>query len=93
MIHLICALKCEAKPLIQHYHLRHFDNAEGFVIYSNNETNISLTITGPGKVNAATGVSYVHSLWNNRRCDGWLNIGIAGHQSMSAGQAVLAHSI
>ena len=59
MIHLICALKCEAKPLIQHYRLRHLDNAESFVIYSNNETNISLTITGPGKTTASSGVAYV----------------------------------
>ncbi len=93
MIHLICALKCEAKPLIQHYGLKHLDNAEDYLIYLNKEANISLTITGPGKINAATGVSYVHSLFDCRRSDAWLNIGIAGHQSISAGQAVLAHSI
>jgi nucleoside phosphorylase len=93
MIHLICALKCEAKPLIQHYNLRHNGNTELFNSYLSLENELTLTITGPGMANAAAGTCYAHEHFNTSSTDAWLNIGVAGHQSIDIGQAVLARRV
>jgi nucleoside phosphorylase len=93
MIHLICALKCEARPLIQHYDLKHNGNTELFNSYLSIGNELTLTITGPGMANAAAGTCYAHDHFNTRSTDAWLNIGVAGHQSIDVGQAVLARLI
>lgn len=93
MIHLVCALKCEARPLIQQYGLKQHGNAGKMTTYVNNERDLSLTITGTGKDNAAAGTGYAHDRFKARSHDAWLNIGIAGHASIDVGQAVLAHRI
>jgi len=49
MIHLICALKCEARPLIRYYHLKQLEGAETFPVYVDKTFSLSLIITGPGK--------------------------------------------
>jgi nucleoside phosphorylase len=93
MIHIICALKCEARPLIQHYNLRHNGNTELFNSYLSIENDLTLTITGSGMANAAAGTCFVHDHFNTSNTDVWLNIGVAGHQSIDIGQAVLARRI
>ena len=93
MIHFICALKCEAKPLIAHYQLQHLTKTGTLSIYMDKDHNFSLTLTGPGKINAAAGTGYVHGLLSTLKSDGWLNIGVAGHQTITIGKAVLAHRI
>ncbi len=64
-----------------------------FPVYLDKTSGLSLTITGPGKINAAAGTSYLHGLFNTQADDGWLNIGVAGHKTMVVGQAILAHRI
>ncbi|MEE8321559.1 MAG: hypothetical protein V3R68_06955 [Gammaproteobacteria bacterium] len=93
MIHLICALKCEGRPLIQQYGLKQHGNAGRMTTYVSNKNDLSLTITGTGKDNAAVGTGYAHDRFKARSQDAWLNIGIAGHASIDVGQAVLAHRI
>lgn len=93
MIHLICALKCEAMPIIRHYRLKRLDKGGIFPVYLDTTSSLSLVITGLGKINAVAGASYVHGLFNTQQSDGWLNIGIAGHKTLAIGQAVLAHRI
>ena len=93
MLHLICALKCEAQPLIKQYRLNHVQDAGVFPCYINPDCGISLTISGIGKVNAAAATSYTYDYFKCRETDAWLNVGIAGHQSIAVGRAVLAHKI
>lgn len=91
MIHFICALKCEAKPLIQHFKLAHNNSSGLFNNYLNDE--ITLTITGIGKLAAAAGTMYVIKEYNSNKSDIWLNTGIAGHRTLAIGQTVLANKI
>jgi nucleoside phosphorylase len=93
MIHLICALPCEARPLIDCHDLRHVPRADLFQCYVRRDGGMSLTISGPGKTHAAAAVSYTHTLFNSLPSDAWLNIGIAGHRSLDIATAVLAHRI
>ena len=61
MIHLFCALPCEAEPLIQHFKLSDIKEFDLFRIYQSKDKEISLTTTGIGKLNMAAAVSYQHA--------------------------------
>lgn len=93
MIHIICALKCEAKPLIAYYHLKHSDNSSSFPLYIGQDKEMSLTISGVGKINAAAATAFTHVFLNARRQDVWLNIGVAGHKYLDIGEIRLGHKI
>jgi len=93
MIHIFCALPCEANPIIQHYkliELKDFDLHRLFICKNN---KYSLTITGIGKLNTASAVSYHHACLKTKPSDIWLNIGIAGHTSITIGEARLVNKI
>lgn len=93
MIHLICALHCEAIPLLARYRLTQNTDPGLFRIYSNPDTGITLTVSGPGKINAAAATCYTHEYFHSPSSDAWLNIGTAGHLSLDIGTAVLVHQI
>lgn len=91
MLNIIVALKCEAKPLIQHYGLKHVPGNHPFPVYE--KDGIILTISGPGKVASAAATAFIYTLLGQHSNSGWLNLGIAGHKSRSIGQGVLVHKI
>jgi hypothetical protein len=93
MIHIFCALPCEAQPLIQHYKLSELKQFNLFRIYQSNNKEISLTITGIGKINTAASVSYHHACLNTNASDIWLNIGVAGHKNKAIGESCLINKI
>src|SRR3989304_3879721 len=93
MMHLICALLCEARPLIDCHDLRHIPQADLFQCYARRDGSMTLTVSGPGKTNTAAAVSYTHTLFNSLPGDAWLNIGIAGHRALAIGTPILAHRI
>ena len=93
MIHFICALKCEARPLMAHYRLKHCTDSESFPLYISPDKQISLTISGIGKINAAAATAFTHAFLHTGKQDIWLNIGIAGHKELDIGEVTLAHKI
>lgn len=93
MLHLICALKCEARSLIAHYRLIHCGEAEFYPFYISQDKNISLTISGVGKINAAAATAFTQAFLQTGKQDIWLNIGIAGHNEMAIGEITLAHKV
>ena len=93
MIHFICALKCEARSLIAHYRLKHFADSEFFPLYISPDKQISLTISGVGKVNAAAATAFTHAFLHTEKHDIWLNVGIAGHRDMKIGEITLGHKV
>lgn len=90
MLHLLIATHTEAKPLIDNFKLKKkkFDE---FSIYWSKNKNISLTITGIGKVNSASSVSYTASIFNFEKNNIWLNIGICGHKHFKIGDIFLVN--
>lgn len=93
MIHFICALKCEASPIIEHYQLKHLQKAGLFNIYINKTNEVSLTITGIGKLAAAMATTYTYSFL---QCDAdhvWINLGVAGHATHNIGDIYIANRI
>ena len=93
MIHFICALKCEASPIIRQYGLRKLHRARLFNIYVNESQNISMTITGIGKIAAAAATTYSFTMLECGRNEVWLNLGVAGHRSYAIGGIYLASRI
>ena len=93
MFHIFCALPCEAEPLIQHFKLTELKQFELFRIYQSKDKQISLTITGVGKINAASAICYHHACINTHPADGWLNIGVAGHKNIPVGEVRLINKI
>ena len=93
MIHIFCALPCEAQPIIQHFKLCELKQFNLFRLYQSNDETISLTISGIGKLNMASAVSYHHACFNTDSSDIWLNIGVTGHQELNIGEARLTNKI
>jgi len=93
MIHIICALKCEAKSLIKHYRLKYSADSESFRLYISPDKQISLTISGVGKINSAAATAFTHAFLKTEKQDIWLNLGIAGHKDLNIGEIILAHKI
>lgn len=91
MIFIVCALACEAKSLISHFRLQRMKNSTPFPIYKN--SSMSLIVTGVGKIQTAAAIGYLQGLMENHLHSVWLNVGIAGHASMTLGTGILAHQI
>ena len=72
----------EARPLIDLFKLKKTAHLKQTFIYANH--NISLTISGIGKVNAAIGVTQIYYYYNQKNNNIWINIGLAGHKYLNA---------
>jgi len=91
MVNILCALKAEAVPVIDHFQLKQIATNRTFRLFENH--GIRLTVTGVGKssVAAAAGYSFARSM--DRQHAGWLNLGIAGHADLPLGSICLASKI
>lgn len=93
MIHIICALQCEASPLIHQLQLHHHAQSTSFPLYIDRQRQTSLTISNTGKINAAAATAFTHAFLQTSKHDIWINIGIAGHSTLAIGDLVLGHKI
>ncbi len=93
MLHLFTALNCEATPLIDHLHLKEQKPHDLFRLFTDTNNETSLIITGVGKTACAAAVSYHHACVQTSATDIWLNIGVAGHQDLAAGDPCLVNKI
>lgn len=91
MLHIICALKPEARPLLDRFGLRALPDEPR--TYRNADANISLTLSGIGKSAAIEAVYRTHTFFNADKSHAWLNLGIAGHADLPLGQAVMVKKV
>ena len=92
MIHFICATFTEAKPLINYFKLKKNLKLDKFNIFNNLQLNITLTISGIGKLNSACSVIYTHLHFKKVKSL-WINFGIAGHKSYQIGNLIIVNKI
>jgi hypothetical protein len=90
MIHLICALKCEAQVFIEQYKLVPCKQSSLFDTFVDHAGKYTLTISGIGKTRASAAVIHAYMLFSEFQNHAWLNIGIAGHANHKHGTPVLA---
>ncbi len=91
MIHFVVATNSEARPLIDLLKLKKIKDLKQTFIYANQ--NISLTISGIGKVNAAIGVTQTYYYYNQKNNNIWINIGLAGHKYLKVGDICTINKI
>jgi hypothetical protein len=94
LVNLVVALSCEARPLIQCFNLRQEKAIAGFRLYGNGD-GINLIVSGAGKLATAAAVGFLAGRQGDDHTVGaaWLNVGIAGHGTMSVGEGVLIHKV
>lgn len=91
MIIWMCALHCEAKPLIDFYRLKKSPLKGQYDLYHNKDIRCIVSGIGALKMAAATVWAAEHGQQQDKPC--WINLGIAGHRNMAIGSAVLASRI
>ena len=90
-VHLLIALPCEAKPVVDHFRLKRLMSESAFAIYARD--NLSLTVSGIGKSAMAAATAYTHLLFGKQSDSIWLNIGVAGHKEAAIGTPFIAEKI
>jgi len=90
MINIVCALPCEAKPLINRFKLRCISDSV-FPLYQNEE--IFLIVSGIGKVAVSNAIAFLFVKTGENKNRAWLNYGIAGHKSLAIGENVIINKV
>lgn len=88
-MNFVVAYKAEALPLIDFYRLKKIHHPAS-LIYQNDHH--SLIISGPGKDNVTSAIENLLNL-NGSQNQAWLNLGIAGHESLAKGEIFIAAKI
>ena len=91
-LNLVVALPSEARPIIDYFRLMHraFDP---FGLYADVDEKVWLTLSGVGKTESEAATGYLADMSNSAGDAVWLNIGIAGHNDLSVGTCVMAHTV
>ncbi len=90
MLIWICALKCEAKPLIDLYRLRKEKAPQPFSLYRGD--GMACVVSGIGRPAMRKATRWSGHLASNRSGNVWLNLGIAGHARLPIGTVRVAAS-
>lgn len=90
MLIFVTALAAEARPLIRFYKLKLLADSSFCQIYKRD--NISLIITGVGKLACVAACAYFQGMFRSDNAV-WINVGIAGHGSLNVGTGVWANKI
>lgn len=89
MLNILCALQCEAQPLISYLGLKQQRGSAPFPVYESETAR--LAVCGIGKVAAAMATGWLAAAKPEPSL--WANIGVAGHIDLPIGQVCLAHSV
>ena len=91
MLSILTALLCEAAPIISKYKLKKVAEINAFQLYRADQ--ISLIVSGIGRVNAAAAVGFLAALRQSKSPNAWLNVGIAGHSHQPIGAGFLVNKL
>ena len=91
MLIWVCALHCEAKPIIDYYRLKksHDDNA--FELYRGDNT--LCIVSGIGKIASAAASALIAARYHDEASIAWINLGIAGSARHPIGSAFSLNQI
>ncbi len=91
MLCFVVAFAEEARPIIDHFRLKLVPGVNAFSLFTGEEKR--LIVSGPGKNRAAQAVAYLAGWLKAQKSTAWLNVGIAGHETLELGTGVLASKI
>ena len=87
MLIWVCALHCEAKPVIDYYRLQKQSGARPFDTYEGD--NMACVVSGMGKLAAAAATTSIAEKLNHRGSLAWINLGVAGAANTALGSVFL----
>lgn len=90
MLIWICALHCEAKPVIDYYRLRKVAG-ETFDVYRGDD--MLCVVSGIGKVASAAACAWIAASCGAVSAPAWINLGIAGAAEHDIGAAFLLNQV
>lgn len=90
MLIFMCALHCEAKPVIDFYRLKKSPESTDFDLYLNDQ--IACIVSGMGSEKMTAAVAW--AINEVAQSDSiWINLGIAGHKTLIVGSIVIASKL
>ena len=91
MLIWVCALHCEAKPVIDYYRLKKCHDENAFDLYLGDQ--MICVITGIGKIASASACAWAGARFDAQTPIAWINLGIAGASSRTRGDACLINQV
>lgn len=83
MLIWVCALHCEAKPVIDFYRLKKSHDVNAFDLYRGDD--MVCIISGIGKLASAAASAWIAARYEDTASLAWINLGIAGAASYELG--------
>jgi hypothetical protein len=87
----VCALHCEAKPVIDYYRLKKSHDERAFDIYRGDD--MVCVISGIGKVASAAACAWVAARFDGEAALAWINLGVAGAAEHEVGKLFVLNKI
>lgn len=92
-LRFVVALPCEAAPLLGRFELEPAVGDHPYRIYHDRAKHHWLIVTGVGRQAAGIATAYLAGLSQATKAVAWLNLGVAGHATISLGEARAVHKI
>ncbi len=92
-IRFVVALPCEAAPLLGRFDLESASGDHPYRVYHDRSKLHWLIVTGAGRHASGIATAYLAGLSRTTKAIAWLNLGVAGHATISLGEARAAHKI
>jgi len=87
----VCALHCEAKPVIDFYRLKKSHDERAFDVYRGDD--MVCVISGIGKVASAAACAWVAARFDGEAALAWINLGVAGAAEHEVGKLFVLNKI
>lgn len=91
MLIWMCALHCEAKPVIDAYRLKKSTHHHGYDIYLGDD--MACVVSGIGAIQMAGATAWAAALHTSCNDIGWINLGVAGHIDLPLGTTIIAKQV
>jgi len=91
MLIWVCALHCEAKPVIDYYRLKKSHDERAFDLYRGD--NMLCIISGIGKIASAAACAWIAARYQDEASIGWINLGTAGSRQHPIGTAFALNQV
>lgn len=91
MLIWVCALHCEAKPVIDFYRLKKSHDDTAFDLYRGD--GMLCIISGTGKIASAAACAWIAAKYQQEASITWINLGTAGSAQQEIGAAFLLNQV
>ncbi len=91
MLIWVCALHCEAKPVIDFYRLKKSRDEHAFDVYRGDD--MVCIVSGIGKIASAAASAWIAASCPGETSLAWINLGIAGSAKYKIGELLLLNQV